>query len=746
MTTPLTRYLRRLILASVHVVAAATLFSGECRAATYTVGASGTGCTHTTIQTAINAAAANPGVDTVRITRSATYTGQHIVVNDNQNLNILGGFATCAATVSDGQKTVVSAASTTGRVFNITNTNSSTITMRLLRLTGGNAGSNSGGGIYFLGGGNIELIEMAIDNNQADYGGGIYFQGNTDTAKLIVSNDNLINGNTANISGGGIYLQHADMTMTAPGSSIALNTAVNYGGGLRLQGTGGTIGTRATVSSNGYSGIQAIYGNSARWGAGVALQGLVADGLGEAYFYLQGGASIAGNFASEIGGAIYLQNYRGIGDDGDVHAVISNGILDSNSAARAAAVYVGYDTDALNNARGSSFQMSGGSMTANLAVDVNNNPTGGAIVEVTPSARANFSRTLIQGNVGGAILQADSTDTAVPMTLNHSLISGNTLQRDVVEIANSGPMFILGSTIAGNAIAGTRVISAAGSLTLQQSIIWQPGKQTAQLGGSSSLDDIIASELPSIGGGGPSIIYADPRFIDPAHADYHLQAASPAVDFAGVTSTTDLEGHVHNKDMTLVTDRYGVGDIGAYELQSIGNLVLDPGFAVDLRLWNAVTPGVSTWNSSGAASAGSVVISMNPGPGGDLIGLSQCVHIPGPGTYQLNGFAYGDGAHNFDRDRPRLAWKFFSNPGGEACNGSVPAQGAVSFPSSSTWVTSTAPGFIDIPPALWSRYSAVEVSLIVQEGGIVINGATTGNFDGITLQAFDDRIFADSFE
>jgi hypothetical protein len=745
MTTPLPKNLRRLFFVSASVLAAAALFSGVCDAATYTVGASGSGCTHTTIQAAINAAAANPGVDTVRITRSLTYSGQHIVVNDNQNLTIVGGFATCASTVSDGQKTVISAASTTGRVFNITNTNSSTITLQLLRLTGGNAGSGYGGGLYFFGGGNLELIEMAIDNNRADYGGGIYFEGNSNTAKLIVSNDNLINGNTANVSGGGIYLQHADMTMTAPGSAIVFNSAVNYGGGLRLQGTNGPIGTRATVASNGYSGIAAIYGNSAKWGAGVALQGLVSSGNGLASFTLQGGASIAGNFASVSGGAIYLQNYYGFGDYGDVDAVVSNGILDSNSAPQAAAVYVGYDTEGLGNARGSQFQMSG-SMTGNLAIDSNNNPTGGAIVVASESARANFSRSLIQGNVGGTILRADRSDSAVPISLNHSLISGNTLQRNVVEVFNSGPITIRGSTIAGNTISGTTVISSADRLTLEQSIVWQPGKQTAQLGGSSSLDDIIACELPSIGGGSTSIINADPRFIDPAHGDYHLQAASPAVDFAGVTNTTDLEGHVHNQDMTLVADRFGVGDIGAYELQSIGNLVLDPGFAVDLRLWNAVTPGVSTWNSSGAGSAGSVVISMDPGPVGDLIGLSQCVHIPGPGTYQLNGFAYGVGAHNFDRDRVRLGWKFLPNPGGEACIGSAPAQGVVSFPSTLTWSTSTTPGIIDIPPALWSRYSAVEVSLIVQEGGFAIGGTTTGNFDAISLQAFVDQIFADSFE
>ncbi len=747
MTTPFIPILHRLNVVSLIVLAAATLFSGECLAAVYTVGATGTGCTHTTIQAAINSAAANPGADTVRITRSLSYTGQHITVNENQVLYIVGGFATCSSTVSDGQKTVISGVGTAGQVFNIGNTDTSTVYLQLLRLTGGNAGSGYGGGINFFGGGGLQLTEMAIDNNSAYYGGGIYFEGNSNTAKLIISNDNLISLNAANVSGGGIYLQHGEMTMTAPGSSIIYNTAVNYGGGLRIYGTNGSVGTRATVGSNGYSNIPAIYGNTARWGAGVAVQGLENDGNGNGYFTLNNGASIAGNAASESGGALYLQNYYGIGDYGDVDAVVS-GVLDSNSAPQAAAVFVGHDTAALGNSRGSQFSMSG-SLVGNVAMDANNNPTGGAIVVATEKARANFSRTLIQGNVGGAILLADQSDSAVPLSLNHSLISGNTLQRDVVEISNSGPINIIGSTITGNTIAGTNVLSLAGSVTMTQSIVWQPGKQTAQLGGSSALDDIIASELASIGGGGESIIYADPRFIDPAHADYHLQAASPAVDFAGVINTTDLEGHIHNKDMILVADRYGVGDIGAYELQSIGNLVLDPGFSVDLRLWNVITGGVSTWTSGGYSSAGSVTISQNPAPTGELIGLSQCIHIPGPGAYQLNGFAYGDGPNNTERDRVRLGWKLRPNPGDEACSGTVPTEGAVSFPHGSTWAASSAPAIIDIPAALWSRYSSVEVSLIVQEAGFQVPASTAGYFDGITLQAIDvisDRIFADSFE
>ena len=47
-------------------------FSGNAWAAIFTVG-TGAGCTHGTIQSALNAAAASAGADTVRLTRSLTY-------------------------------------------------------------------------------------------------------------------------------------------------------------------------------------------------------------------------------------------------------------------------------------------------------------------------------------------------------------------------------------------------------------------------------------------------------------------------------------------------------------------------------------------------------------------------------------------------------------------------------------------------------------------------------------------------
>lgn len=723
------------------------------RAAIYTVGAAGTGCTHTTIQAALNAAETSAGADTVRITRSQAWTNQQLFVNTAQDLSIVGGFATCTATASDGVKTLVSADGPNNySVFNVSNQTPSRVRFRLLRLTGGRAPSGNGGGLNYVGNGEVELIEMAIDGNRASYGGGIYFQGNGNDARLTISNDNLINSNIANVNGGGIYIVRAEMTMNAPGSSVANNTAVGAGGGLRIQGGQGT-GTEVTVGSNGFGGLAAIYGNEARIGGGVSVQGLVDDGTANADFTLASGARIADNFASERGGAIDLQNYVGFNNFGDVYAYVNGGVLDRNSAPQASAVYVGYDTDGLGLPRGSNFQFNGGQLLNHISADASNNPTGGATVVVAEEARAQLTRVRIQGNVGGAVLRGDQSDDVVPIAVSHSLISSNTVQRSVLEALNGAPIHIIGNTIAGNTIGANAVLLSGGAVSLRQSIVWQPGKQTLDGVGARTVDDVLASELPSLAGS-MTVLNADPRFIDPARGDYHLQAASPAVDFSGVTAPADLEGNVHDDDMALVANRYGAGDIGAYELQAIGNLVLNPGFLEDLRLWPVVTPNVSSWTAPGASGGpGSVLVSyhrsdLNMPPAGVLVGLSQCVHIPGPGTYTLRGFAYGEGSQ-FERDQVSLRWTLRNSPGTEACSGSASAEGTVPFPPSASFVATANPASIQIPAGAWTPTTNVELRLAVVEGSVELLTTTAGHFDGIVLEAstaLPDALFANGFE
>ncbi|MEP6881704.1 MAG: hypothetical protein ABI866_06910, partial [Dokdonella sp.] len=564
---------------------------------------------------------------------------------------------------------------------------------------------------------------------------GIYFEGTSPTATLTIGENNLINSNVASVSGGGIYLQNAIMIMTAANSSLLYNEAASYGGGLRMYGK-----SQATVSSDGYAGFAAMQGNEAAYGGAVAIQASEQDSS-IANFYLKDGARIYDNFASVRGGALFMHPFSGL-HLASAYAAIDDGVIDTNVAPEGAAAYLAYDEDFGGFAIGASLTMRGGALINNLSGDANGQATGGAIIVVAAESGAELFNALISNNSGGTLVRNDDGYASV----SNSLIIGNIAQRGLVEVL--GKVVILGSTIVGNTLAGNTVLAGAGDLKIKQSIIWQPGKQTAQAGSNRDVDDVIASDIASLPNSA-SIIYADPRFVDPAHNDYHLQAASPAVDFSGVLDTTGIDGVLHNKDMALVANRYGAGDLGAYELPSIGNLVLNPTFVRDLRIWLPVNAGVSAWNATGAGNPGGVTISKTPVPaGGEVIGLTQCVHIPGPGTYVLDGLAHGSAApNNFKRDHPILRWRLRPNPGSENCSGTVSASADIGFPNGSDFAPANRHSDILVTPAMWTRFTSIEISLVVQEGDTVPSGTTSASFDDISLRVLDtDVIFANGFE
>jgi hypothetical protein len=133
---------------------------------------------------------------------------------------------------------------------------------------------------------------------------------------------------------------------------------------------------------------------------------------------------------------------------------------------------------------------------------------------------------------------------------------------------------------------------------------------------------------------------------------------------------------------------------------------------------------------------------------GILVGISQCIHIPGPGNYRLTGFAHGDGS-GVNRDKVSLRWAFRANTGSEACGGAITSEGIVAFPNAASFVAPTAEAIINVPANLWTNYSSVVVSLVVVEGSLELLTTTSGHFDGIVLEpiaALADDVFANGFE
>ncbi|WP_138505255.1 Calx-beta domain-containing protein [Nostoc sp. PA-18-2419] len=117
------------------------------------------------------------------------------------------------------------------RVFNA----SASLSIDGLKITGGNAGNNDGGGIYSNS--SVTLSNSIISSNTANAGGAIY------SSSVTLSNST-ISSNTANTNGGGIYSSSA----TISNSTISSNTA-NTNGGAIYSSSNLTL-SNSTISSN----------------------------------------------------------------------------------------------------------------------------------------------------------------------------------------------------------------------------------------------------------------------------------------------------------------------------------------------------------------------------------------------------------------------------------------------------------------------------------------------------------------
>jgi hypothetical protein len=87
------------------------------------------------------------------------------------------------------------------------------------------------------------------------------------------------------------------------------------------------------------------------------------------------------------------------------------------------------------------------------------------------------------------------------------------------------------------------------------------------------------SDLPT----DPSVLVANPRFVDPDDGDYHLQSASPAIDFCTLTEDVpddDLDGNPRGVDAPQVPPFLpgAIFDLGAYEWSGPGDTIFADGF------------------------------------------------------------------------------------------------------------------------------------------------------------------------
>ncbi|HUD40876.1 MAG TPA: hypothetical protein VMR06_02645 [Dokdonella sp.] len=745
---------------------ACALAAGHAEAAVLTVGSGGS-CSHANVQAAVNAAQASPGPDTIQISRSQAWTAQQISINTDQDLELLGGFSSCGAP-SDAVKTVLSGAGGDARPV-LTVRGNGIVRLRNLTLTEGDqGGDDNGGGLFYEGGGILDIASTSISNNVAHDGGGLYAVGTSILAEVVLGADVVISGNTARNSGGGMVSKSLETSIVGPRTALTFNKALGqagggYGGGLVV--VSDQFKSNTYLSSNGIGGIGVIYGNEAVHGGGLAvLAGQDSEQEARALVYSTDTAQpvrINNNQASARGGGIYVQSDADAGpDSADAYAILWRAALNDNRAPDGAAAYVDQDSS-LGSFRRGIFQISGLEQAAACPVgapcnEMIGNSTGNATGAILRNRGiVVMHRVDIRENEGGRLLY--STDYPFA-TIRNSLMADNAAAEELLRSADEGEqssyLTMSHVTIAGNAIGAPHAVFVNHIFNFDRSLVAQPGKITlADSPGPRNIEYVLTNDIDNMSG---AFVLGDPRFINPPAGDYHLRAGSYAVDFAPSAGGVDLDGIAHTTDMPIggILDR--TADVGAYERPQLQPLVLNADFNVDLTFWEP--SGASNWdgtqNAAGPAGSGSVQSTIGID---DFVvaARAQCVHLPGPGTYFLNGWGRVTAGSPFS-NTVRLRWELRSNGGALTCRDGAPIlQGVHMLAQGPTWRQPPGPAVIELSEVDWTRNASLTVFLEVVNGnpikglgeGEVPNGGPTGWFDGVTLGLDgDDRIFADDFE
>lgn len=764
---------------------AALVAHRDVHALTFLVGGDGA-CDYNTIQAAINGGASNPGPDSIHIANNAAYSQQALTIG-TQDLIIEGGYASCgSATPTVANALVNGAGGAAAPVMRISG--SGVRDLRNLTIANGDStGTNYGGGIQFSGSGDLILRNVAVSNNTSTNGGGIFFNGSGGPAILTLETNTVVLNNTAQSSGGGVYINgNARLFMLRDRTTVQGNTAVNgNGGGIFVEGP-----ALADIASPGYLNVGAVYNNTAIHGGGLAV---VSSSNGQARARLFGvdtsrPVRVHGNRAAEQGGAIWVKTWTGTIESTDAVVCAYDILIDGNRASDGAAIYADYTSDLIGSIRGvATVGINSGNcnvqapeqilslgrvacatgvnscnfMANNVAANSAGTETGGAILRLTYGAKLTMQNSVIYSNLGGNAIRGQD----YPIRVLDSMIVNNSLSADVIRLGNEF-LELKDSTISNNIDGGaTHLIrfDDSGSLTMQNNIIWQPGKLTLQYpGGGQNLssDDIrfnVVSDVSTLPQS-PFNLQSDPRFIDPEAVNYGLRISSPAVDFSLPFAGNDvgIDGRPRDQQVRPGPPRTRVRDVGALERQPTDPYLINGTYDSSLRLWTNNFPDYTHWTAQGdgTGSAEMFIPGNQTGePGGiqvaSIHGLTQCFAVPWPGAYTLSarGLTRADSSVMFP-DTATVNWRLrFTSPN---CSGPADAEGDLYLPSNVGWNGPFVVSIIAIAPASWNFQTTLEISpgVLQNFSDPAIQNPIYARLDNIVLRYEDDGdvIFTNGFE
>lgn len=581
----------------------ALLNASPVLAATFTVG-SGAGCTHATIQAAIDAAnsVSNPGADEIRLS-GGPYANQslsmHVAANRGA-ISLIGGYATCTSpTPANGARTIISGPGPLpgNPVLRISNT--ADATLRNLEIINGDGSGlvvetdNSGNAVSL-----VTLIDTHVTDNRGPEGGGINLANYNASSpqsrlRLVLLVSSQVYENTGLVRGGGIACRNATLEVRDT-SEIRLNAggssgfAGNHdGGGIFIDNChvelsnasaealfrnftyppgrgGGFFATGPQTTVDIYSQVQGtnvyIIENRASNGGGIAI----ANG---AQVRMYGSSGLHQNQADESGAAIWMA-------PGETSGVDTRLLMQSEPDANA-------PEDAVGCFAGGTCML----ILDNLSRNTDNSSSPGAILNIAMgnagSAHAEFRGVRMSLNDGYNLFAQEPSDSRV--RIEGSLIDGNTVRGGFgafTAASVDNALVLTASTLANNAfvVAGTPVFGTPVTCDpnndeigthLRRSIIWQPGHGLLftlfDPPQANCFTDLIANDFGWLGTAADRVM-ADPAFENAAAFNFQLSSASPALDFAlpDIAEVT-VDGGPRVIDDPAVPNVFGAQDLGAYE-------------------------------------------------------------------------------------------------------------------------------------------------------------------------------------